>query len=706
MSLLDVFTDDELAEADAARERDRAALEAARSSLAAIPRDRNYQAMLDSVKDWQPPELPSLGQFENIILNFETTGVRWYAGDRIVSAVLLTPDGVSRYLPIRHAMGPNIPEEQFFEWMRREVRGKHIDNIRTKFDLHMARTEHVDLEAQGNTFGDVAHDAALLNDHRRRFNLDMLSKDLLGWDVEADPMGKLPPGIKHEGEFWRLPAGIVAPYGIRNVEQVARLMTVLRPQIVAQGLSEVLKLEQGVIPVVVEMEHNGALLDVELLRRWCVESLADMEQALLDIKKATGFDFEKPGRRADAIKLFNYLKVPLPLDPESVETGENNISFADALIRDIQEPSVQNFRKASQLASLRSKFLLKYESSTQRDGILRYELHQLPYQDSEDDEYGGAVSGRFSSAAPSRTEGANIQQVFGVETQKKFRPYTAPYLVKRLFIPQHGQYVNADASQLQFRFFAHYADDPKIIEAYQKDLRWREPGHVMTDFHTVVGNLIKEFAHKELIRTHVKNVNFAQVFGAGVPKMASQLLVPVDQIPSYEEWAEACKTRTTHEIGGPKFQEAVQLSETYHEMFPSVKPLLAITAHLAMPSCRNEGCGKACRAFRAKGYQHRGYVHTIAGRRARFQVGGRFYSALNRIIQGTEGDYVKKCMVAVHNERHSLGLLERFTVHDSLAGDLQGDPLAFKEVLNYQYFDFKVPILWEVGVGPNWAETK
>jgi DNA polymerase I-like protein with 3'-5' exonuclease and polymerase domains len=286
-------------------------------------------------------------------------------------------------------------------------------------------------------------------------------------------------------------------------------------------------------------------------------------------------------------------------------------------------------------------------------------------------------------------------------------------------------YVNADASQLQFRIFAHYADDPKITDAYAHDRNWREIDRLaaaltaqgvpkkqwpsaakLTDFHDAVGDLVLQFAHKQLIRTHVKNINFAQVFGAGVPKMAAQLGVPADQIPSYALWAEACRNRTTHTVGGPQFLEVVQLSETYHEMFPSVKPLLALTSHLAMPRHRREGCGKACREFHRQGYPHRGWVRTFLGRRARFNDGDRFYSALNRIIQGTEADVIKRILIDVHNRRHELGLIERFTVHDAVAGDLHGDPAQLKEALNHQYYDFKVPILWEVGVGKTWADAK
>jgi hypothetical protein len=83
---------------------------------------------------------------------------------------------------------------------------------------------------------------------------------------------------------------------------------------------------------------------------------------------------------------------------------------------------------------------------------------------------------------------------------------------------------------------------PHLIEAYQRDNDWREilaraeeklrkgepltKDDKLTDYHEAVQELILEIAHKELNRTHTKNVNFAQVFGAGIPKMASQIGVP------------------------------------------------------------------------------------------------------------------------------------------------------------------------------------
>ncbi len=725
MELFDlIHTEGENLAAAEARARHSAATDALRKEVADISNRRTYQAMMDSVQDWQPPDLPQLDAFDEVIIDLETTGLRWWAGDRIIGAGIWTPDGRTRYLPIRHKMGPNIPEEQFFEWCRRELRGKRIVNIRTKFDWHMFRMDGIDLEHQGNTAGDVAHYAGLLDDHRRLFNQEDLALAYLAepglLTVEECKVKAAHGYALDPRKFAEYPAGLVAPRAEGDVRIVHMLHDAMWPQLTEQGLHEVRKIEDAIIPVVVEMEHNGAPIDVETLDRWVRESARDLDALRYGIKKGTGIEFEKFTNTATCIRLFHSQRIPLPRDPDEPdkENGEPNYSFADALLKPIQNRYIRAMRAGRQLESLRSKFLLKYQRSVARDGILRYELHQMPYQD-DDEGGGGAVSGRFSSAAPSRDEGANIQQVFGADAQKKNRVFTRKYIVKKLFKPA-GKYpevkwLNADANSLQFRIFAHYGDDPKIIAAYQRDHQWEEidrraaekkaRGEALTkedkitDFHQLVGDLILEFAHQALTRTHTKNVNFAQVFGAGIRKMAFQLGVPPEQIPSMEEAVES---------GGPAFQEVVSLSNTYHTMFPGVKPLLGLTGHLAMPEHKTgkRGCGWQCRKLCGEGYPHRGWVRTFKGRRARFGKGDRHYSSLNRVIQGTEADVMKVVMIDVHAERHALGFLERFTVHDALDGDLHGDPYAMKKFLNRQRLPFRVPILFDVGTGRSWAEAK
>jgi hypothetical protein len=106
----------------------------------------------------------------------ETTGLRWWeVANRMIGAGLWTPDGRPATCRSATRSGRTSSPRQFFEWCRRELRGKRIVNIRTKFDLHMLRVDGIDLEAQGCTFGDVAHYAGLLDDHRRLFNQEDLA---------------------------------------------------------------------------------------------------------------------------------------------------------------------------------------------------------------------------------------------------------------------------------------------------------------------------------------------------------------------------------------------------------------------------------------------------------------------------------------------------------------------------------------------------
>jgi hypothetical protein len=72
---------------------------------------------------------------------------------------------------------------------------------------------------------------------------------------------------------------------------------------------------------------------------------------------------------------------------------------------------------------------------------------------------------------------------------------------------------------------------------------------------------------------------------------------------------------------------------------------------------------------------------------------------------------MKRKLVELHRERAYTGLTMAFTVHDEVDGTHPasdpGVPARVAEVLNEQSFtELKVPILWDVEVGPNWAECR
>ena len=123
---------------------------------------------LGAPEDWTQSEIPTLNGESRIVLNAETQGVQWWGGDKPIGWAYWFPEsGRHGYLGMRHEGGGNHPVERVHEFLR-DVRGVQVCNANTKFDIHMAREDGVDLVEQGNCFRDVMHDAALLDDHRRQ----------------------------------------------------------------------------------------------------------------------------------------------------------------------------------------------------------------------------------------------------------------------------------------------------------------------------------------------------------------------------------------------------------------------------------------------------------------------------------------------------------------------------------------------------------
>lgn len=626
-----------------------------------------------------------------IRLDAETTGLEWWADSRPCGwAYLLPKSGRRGYLPFGHKGGGNLDEDAVKRWMR-TLRGVHIDNAQIKFDGHISRVWGVDLVEQGCTFGDVQHHAALLDDHRKRFGLDLLAKEYLGEEA-----GKIDLNLRNKGDLHKLPAWEVAPYAVHDVELVDDLIRIMQPQIVAQQLEDVLKLEQSVIPVVLEMEKNGAFLDMDKLALWREQARAEYDALMWAVYQDTGVPMRSPDSSADLVRLFNALKIPFTAFTGGFDkAGNPKPSFTAEVLGAIKHPVIQKILRAGQLADLLSKYLDKYAMTVRADGWIRYDLHQLRYsKDEGGDRFGGTVSGRFSSSGDD-FGGFNVQQVVSADKQTS-RKWCEQYVVRNLFKPQgKAVWLAADAKQIEYRIFAHYADDAGILARYNAEAPYETitiegedyfTSGPETDYHAIVQQLLM-VAKPDIKRKKTKITNFCKLFGSGPIKFALTLGTITQQ--QYEDLTEKyrpleMKRRMKDE---PLLAESNAVMAAYDRMVPAGKRTLDLAKSVA---------------------KDRGYVHTWLGRRARFPDGQRLHSALNRVIQGTAADINKRMLVEVYNRRVELGLTLRFTVHDELDADLMDAGLLprIQEVFNTQFVPLKVPILWSLGLGDSWGTAK
>jgi DNA polymerase I-like protein with 3'-5' exonuclease and polymerase domains len=664
--------DGKLFVSDASRlsDEDRAAVKAIKSELLAYATpwaEPSLVTFLGHVSPqeqnaWIAKEPPSLDGINTLEFDTETTGLRWWENDRPIGLSCRRPDGSTFYLPWGHA-GGNLDEAVVKRWCERELRGKHLVGAGIKFDVNMMKSWGIDLEEQGCTLGDVQIYAALLDDSRKKFNLDILSKDFLGKEKTGHELDKTRMATYHASE--------VAAYAESDAALTGELRAVMMPLLNAEDLQRVRQLEDDVIYPVCHMERNGAPLDLELLDRWVKESETKYNNCMWMLAKETGQSIN-PDAARDLEKLFEHLHLPIVRLPSGAP------SFTDAILKRIDHPVIKQVRFATKLSDLRSRYLLKYQKAVSSDGILRYAMHQTRYQKDTGEE-GGVGPGRFSSSELTDGVGCNIQQVMKLSKQRKAFGYGEDdtthddeiHLIRKLIVPQEGQWLSADLMGVEYRLFAHYAGNPKVIQSFRDDPK--------ASFHRMTVEMMRPFK-PDVIYDEQKNFNFAYLYGAKTIKQAVMLGFITDE--------EGKAIRDAKDWNSPKLARMTEISKAFNRAMPEAETLMKKCSDLA---------------------ETRGWIKDYLGRRSRFTAGGAYHKALNNLLQGGAAEYNKIKLVEIHKERKNTGLLLRFSVHDELDGDARApDTLAkVQMILDRQSWpDLKVPLLWEIGIGPDWASAK
>jgi DNA polymerase-1 len=621
---------------------------------------------------WQiPRELPTrLPQW--LSFDSECTGVNPFKDRPVGFSIAYRTDALhSMYLPFGHASG-NLDPEMVMRWAKAELRGKDLVFANAKYDIAICRRVGLDLESIGVRPHDVAFKDALLDDER------------------AGGHGLNEMGLRYCGEgksefpgvgLHRLPSWKVGPYAEQDARLTLLVDEATQPAITEQGLQRVLDLEDSLIYAVCHLESTGSRIDVDKLHRWRREVQQEYESCMWQIFRLIG-ERITPTSSNSLVSLLRKCGIESTLRPAEKEgespyyllavngtqvraecTSGEHISLTDEAIERLAayHPAIQLSLRARRLQSLKSKFLDKFADGLDGD-VLRSQYHQLK----STDDY-GTVSGRFSSSGGGEKNSGysfNAQQTIKPKAQKT--DGTGQWIVRELFIPDDGmEYFCGDASQIEYRLFGHFANADHIINAYRDD--------PTTDFHAKVTELVRPFAPTlsakygtSLRDVVMKNVNFARLYNAGDDKIAEMI--------------------------GESLEGTKAFLKVYDGVFPESKTI--------------------SRRFTEQA-KERGYVTTLLGRRGRFSKGKGargIHSATNRVVQGSAADLMKKKLLRIYNERHTLGISAlRQTIHDELDGDILPDPVyqeRLRECFNEQEMELKIPIMWEVGIGENWLEAK
>jgi len=261
------------------------------------------------------------------------------------------------------------------------------------------------------------------------------------------------------------------------------------------------------------------------------------------------------------------------------------------------------------------------------------------------------ITGRLASSDP------NLQNI-PVRTEAGRR-------VRSAFVATAGTILSADYSQIELRVMAHVSDDQNLQKAFAAG----EDIHRATAAE-VFGVPLDQVNAEQ--RRAAKAINFGLIYGMGAFGLAANLGITRDAAQAY--------------------------IDRYFHRYPGVAQYMAETKSLA---------------------HSQGYVETVFGRRlwladinaAGARRAGAERAAINAPMQGTAADLIKMAMVKVQswlkdNKMHSLLVMQ---VHDELVVDAVDHEVEMIQSalpgLMCNVATLKVPLVVEVGAGPNWEQA-
>jgi DNA polymerase-1 len=234
-----------------------------------------------------------------------------------------------------------------------------------------------------------------------------------------------------------------AEYACADADYTYRLVDLYRESLKERGLEELFyELEMPLVPVIVELELAGVLLDVAALARLSSEITARLEALEKQIYDLVGapFNLGSPQQLSEAL----FVKLGLPSARlERTRTGQ--ISTAAGVLVGLRSshPVVALILEHRELSKLKGTYVDALpQLVSPRDGRLHTSYNQA-----------GAVTGRISSSNPN-LQNIPIRRELGRQ-------------VRRAFVAPPGRtLLSADYSQVELRILAHITQDENLLKAF------------------------------------------------------------------------------------------------------------------------------------------------------------------------------------------------------------------------------------------------
>lgn len=432
------------------------------------------------------------------------------------------------------------------------------------------------------------------------------------------------------------PLELEVPYLVEDVETCWANYQDTKLKAQRLGMTDLVLTDSELTRTIHDMENTGLKLDVPKATGLLKELTEEVGKLSKELYELCGRTVDVASHQALFGLFFGEMRFAQHADASKKDSLDDDVlnSFIDIQCGPLTDhPDERKCRIVElvstlrELEKLRGTYLYPWIYEHQVNGYL------LPHLN-----LNGARTRRLSSDHP------NLQNI-------PIRSKLAKKIREAIIREAGFEEYSFDYSQIEYRGFVHYCNDPKLIKAYRDN--------EFLDVHQEVSDILGVDRD-----TQGKHMNFGILFGLGVAKLARKL---------------RCSTA-----------EAERLMGIYYSRLPNVKPW---------------------RRGLIKETEVRGYVKDIFNARRHLEP-HEAYKAVNTICQMTAAGIARKALTRMRPIIKAAGGRMRLTIHDDVMFALpEGGPNAqtMKELKHVaeDFPMFKVPIRVQAKTfDDNWLNTR
>ena len=604
--------------------------------------------------EWvHPNSFPDLSKYDEIAIDLETKdpelkkmGPGMFRGAGEVVGFAIAVKDWAGYFPIAHEGGGNMDKKKVISWIK-DVLKTGADKIFHNAMYDVCWLKSMGLQING-TIIDTMIATSLIDENRMRYDLNSVAKQYTGMSKNESALTEAAQawGIDPKAEMYKLPAMYVGEYAEKDSEITLALWQELKKEIEHQDLHSIFELETSLFPCLVEMKARGVRINLDHAEKVKKDLIRIENKMIQGIKDEIGFAPDLWAARSIA-KVFDHLKLPYPKTEKTQAP-----SFTKNFLKNHSEYTINLINNARQANKARTTFMESIFRYVHK-GRIHADINQLR------SEFGGTVTGRFSMTHP------NLQQI----------PRTGSDMgnqLRALFVPEEGHTWGCfDYSQQEPRLVVHYACLTGLPAAEEFKQNYNE--NSKADFHQIVSNMA------DIPRDQAKTINLGKFYGMGKNKLKAELGIEENKA---EEIIKQYDARV------PFVKQLMNHASQRAEQRGQIRTLLGRLCHFHLWEPNQFGI-------------HKPLSHTDALAEHGPGIKRAFtYKALNKLIQGSAADMIKKAMLDLYKEN----IIPLIQIHDelniSVENEQQSDKV--KDIME-QAVQLEVPNKVDYESGKHWG---